>query len=96
MMSTEHPQDTACSRNGNVAHQQNMTYSPNGSAAERWQGIERTYTPADVLRLRGSLHIEHTLARAGAELEVAGRALKTGCGRLGARGRAQRTRAGAH
>jgi isocitrate lyase len=66
-MSTEHPRDTTCSRNGNVAHQQNTTYSPNGSSAERWQGIERTYTRADVLRLRGSLHIEHTLARAGAE-----------------------------
>jgi isocitrate lyase len=33
----------------------------------RWQGITRTYTPTDVLRLRGSLLIEHTLARHGAE-----------------------------
>ena len=47
--------------------QRNTTYSRNGNAAERWRGIERTYTPADVLRLRGSLPIEHTLARAGAE-----------------------------
>ena len=30
-------------------------------------GIERPYTPHDVLRLRGSLRIEHSLARAGAE-----------------------------
>src|SRR4051794_22777704 len=29
----------------------------------RWAGITRPYTPADVLRLRGTLPIEHTLAR---------------------------------
>lgn len=34
---------------------------------ERWQGIERAYTAADVVRLRGSIHVEHTLARLGAE-----------------------------
>ncbi len=34
---------------------------------KRWQGIERPYTPQDVLRLRGSIQIEHTLARMGAE-----------------------------
>jgi isocitrate lyase len=34
---------------------------------QRWQGITRPYTPADVLRLRGSIQIEHTLARMGAE-----------------------------
>ncbi len=33
----------------------------------RWRGIERRHTAADVVRLRGSLHIEHTLARRGAE-----------------------------
>jgi len=33
----------------------------------RWNGIERPYTAEDVLRLRGSIHIEHTLARMGAE-----------------------------
>ncbi len=35
--------------------------------ALRWAGIERPYTQADVRRLRGSVHIEHTLARVGAE-----------------------------
>jgi isocitrate lyase len=35
--------------------------------AERWQGIERPYTAAEVVRLRGSVRIEHTLARMGAE-----------------------------
>jgi isocitrate lyase len=33
----------------------------------RWKGIERPYSAEDVLRLRGSVHIEHTLARLGAE-----------------------------
>ena len=33
----------------------------------RWSAITRPYSPADVVRLRGSLHIEHTLARLGAE-----------------------------
>ncbi len=33
----------------------------------RWEGITRPYSAEDVLRLRGSIHIEHTLARLGAE-----------------------------
>jgi isocitrate lyase len=33
----------------------------------RWHRIDRPYTPADVLRLRGSIRIEHTVARLGAE-----------------------------
>src|SRR6202047_4716110 len=33
----------------------------------RWNRVERPYTPEDVLRLRGSIHIEHSLARMGAE-----------------------------
>ena len=34
---------------------------------KRWDGITRPYTPDDVVRLRGSVQIEHTLARNGAE-----------------------------
>jgi isocitrate lyase len=33
----------------------------------RWKGIKRDYSPADVVRLRGSVQVEHTLARIGAE-----------------------------
>src|SRR5687767_5461656 len=33
----------------------------------RWSGIERDYTAEDVVRLRGSVRIEHSLARIGAE-----------------------------
>jgi isocitrate lyase len=34
---------------------------------ERWEGIERPYTVEDVERLRGSVQVEHTLARLGAD-----------------------------
>src|SRR5258706_66267 len=33
----------------------------------RWQGVTRPYTAEDVIRLRGSISIEYTLARLGAE-----------------------------
>ena len=32
----------------------------------RWEGIRRPYTAGDVNRLKGSVKIEHTLARNGA------------------------------
>ncbi|WP_240096656.1 isocitrate lyase [Thermomonas flagellata] len=33
----------------------------------RWAGITRTYSAEDVVRLRGTVHVEHSLARLGAE-----------------------------
>src|SRR6266849_6210506 len=33
----------------------------------RWQGVERPYTSEDVVKLRGSIQVEHTLARLGSE-----------------------------
>jgi len=33
----------------------------------RWKGIKRGYSAADVVRLRGSFQVEHTLARRGAD-----------------------------
>ena len=33
----------------------------------RWRGVVRNYTAADVVRLRGSVQVEHTLARRGAD-----------------------------
>src|SRR5579862_1775599 len=33
----------------------------------RWQGIDRRYSDDDVLKIRGSVKIEHTLAKLGAE-----------------------------
>ena len=39
---------------------------------KRWQGIKRPYAAEDVVRLRGTVQIEHTLARMGAEIDVQG------------------------
>ncbi|MEO5845609.1 MAG: isocitrate lyase [Caldimonas sp.] len=33
----------------------------------RWKGVKRTYSASDVVRLAGSVRVEHTLARRGAE-----------------------------
>ncbi len=44
-----------------------MSFSRNGQREERWYGIERPYDEDAVLRLRGSVQVEHTLARRGAE-----------------------------
>ena len=37
------------------------------SQEDRWNGIARTYAAEEVVSLRGSFPIEHTLARMGAE-----------------------------
>src|SRR5215472_13311098 len=36
-------------------------------SAPRWNGITRSYQAEDVVRLRGTVQVEHTLARLGAE-----------------------------
>ena len=38
---------------------------PQWKGEERWKGIERPYTAEDVVRLRGSIQIEYTLANQG-------------------------------
>jgi isocitrate lyase len=45
-----------------------MSGSRNGAGNERWRGVERPYSEDEVARLRGSVHVEHSLARRGAEL----------------------------
>lgn len=37
------------------------------STNPRWKGVKRAYTAEDVVRIKGSLDIEHTLARVGSE-----------------------------
>ena len=37
------------------------------SSNPRWAGIRRNYSAEDVVRLRGTVHVEHSLARLGAE-----------------------------
>jgi isocitrate/methylisocitrate lyase len=44
-----------------------MAFSRNGRREDRWHGIVRPYVHEDVSRLRGSVVVEHTLARRGAE-----------------------------
>ncbi|GAB3310600.1 isocitrate lyase [Luteimonas notoginsengisoli] len=46
-----------------TADQLNVDWSNN----PRWTGITRSYSAADVVRLRGTVHVEHSLARLGAE-----------------------------
>jgi isocitrate lyase len=50
-------------RSGNAAAQLAVSWNED----PRWEGVQRPYTPDDVLRLRGTVQIEHTLARMGAE-----------------------------
>lgn len=46
----------------------NAKSNGNGNGTSpRWEGIVRPYTEADVLRIRGTVQVEHTLARIGAE-----------------------------
>ncbi len=48
-------------------HDERPIVCPNLAEESRWAAIKRPYAPGDVLRLRGSMLIEHTLARRGAE-----------------------------
>ncbi len=61
--------------NGQNGHKDQVNPSNQSAAAlaeqwksdSRWQGVTRPYSADDVLRLRGSVLVEHTLARLGAE-----------------------------
>ena len=57
--------------NGNSKHAMNghrtSELATSWQKDPRWQGIKRPYTANDVVRLRGSIEIEYTLARMGAE-----------------------------
>lgn len=48
-------------------HEQSAYQGSQSSAPNRWLGILRQYSPEDITRLRGTMRIEHTLARHGAE-----------------------------
>jgi isocitrate/methylisocitrate lyase len=49
------------------AQQQAAALRQQWSTDPRWRGLERTYTADDVIRLRGSVQEERTLARLGAQ-----------------------------
>ncbi|QBD83712.1 isocitrate lyase [Ktedonosporobacter rubrisoli] len=50
-----------------MTSQQLVDLTTSWESNARWKGIKRPYSAEDVLRLRGSIQIEHTLARLGAE-----------------------------
>ena len=61
-------------KGSNGSHTAAETSSPDAaalaaewSADPRWAGVQRSYSADDVIRLRGSVQEEHTLARIGAE-----------------------------
>jgi isocitrate lyase len=47
--------------------QQIQELTKDWAETSRWKGIKRNYSAEDVVRLRGSVQIEHTLAKRGAE-----------------------------
>ncbi len=52
---------------GTQSERQALELAQSWQSDPRWEGITRPYSADDVLRLRGSVAIEHTLARMGAE-----------------------------
>src|SRR5690349_23118288 len=50
-----------------TAKQQAEALAKDWESNPRWKGLKRDYTAEDVVRLRGSIQEEHTLARRGAE-----------------------------
>ena len=56
--------DRPAAKNGSANGHSHGSTNGRATPASAWQ---RPYTRDDVARLRGSLHVEHTLARRGAE-----------------------------
>ena len=50
-----------------ATHQTAAQLAKSWKTDPRWKGVTRPYSPEDVVRLRGTLPIEYTLARVGAE-----------------------------
>ncbi len=50
-----------------ATHQTAAQLAKSWKTDKRWKGVTRPYSPEDVVRLRGTLPIEYTLARVGAE-----------------------------
>src|SRR3954447_10024257 len=55
------------SRDGTASDIEIQRIKKDWSENPRWKGVKRGYTAEDVYRLRGSVQVEHTLARRGAE-----------------------------
>ncbi|OLN22961.1 isocitrate lyase [Domibacillus antri] len=52
---------------GNTTQQRVQQLKQEWANESRWKGIKRPYTAEEVIKLRGSIDIEHTLAKRGAE-----------------------------
>src|SRR5688572_22429815 len=52
---------------GGTVQQQIQSIEQDWAQNPRWKGVKRGYAARDVVRLRGSVQVEHTLARRGAE-----------------------------
>jgi isocitrate lyase len=50
-----------------MAHRNANEITQDWQSNPRWKGITRGYKAADVVRLRGTVHVEHSLARLGAD-----------------------------
>lgn len=50
-----------------IREEQIKTIKKDWAENPRWEGVRRNYTPEDVIRLRGSVQIEYSIARMGAE-----------------------------
>jgi isocitrate lyase len=53
--------------NGNFSNSNSPRKQNDWETNPRWKGVTRPYSQADVEKLRGSVRIEHTLAKLGAE-----------------------------
>ena len=58
--------DTMAS-NGTSSNGNSSNHHMDWETNSRWNGVTRPYSGADVEKLRGSVHIDHTLAKLGAE-----------------------------
>lgn len=50
-----------------IIHEEGKKLEQDWNANPRWKGVVRDYSGQDVIRLRGSVPVEHTIARLGAE-----------------------------
>jgi len=62
-----HPVDDVKKRTGKMAFLSVEELKKDWAENPRWQGIKRGYTAEDVVRLRGSVPVEYSLAQRGAE-----------------------------
>src|SRR5690242_12483391 len=57
-----HSENPFTAKRSLLDHQSIVRLENHWSRDARWQGIKRPYTPEKVLRLRGTMFVEHTIA----------------------------------